>query len=288
MASRRNPLKFSCSFALGKPEELVLISPTVIKTLSPNKSHYVNDEFRVNQKTDAFELVKNAKVIAKHTLKHRGLCSLLNELFVSFKMDKLIELSPKSKVSGFFQMSRESVQNLRNCESKLKERMAQETANKGGKESTKNFPLSRLLFLVSKLIKFSEQQNDNERIEFLIQDDGFGLMLFMILLSQSNKIEPEKREWVSTMRNLIEMDVRGRCDLLGDKVFITVGEIKTSSSGFRKAKEQLNLRGSLLEATCRILFRDIEEVMIQKVIMVPADSNTEEFSHLKDIKVITV
>ena len=131
--------------------------------------------------------------------------------------------------------------------------MAQQTTNKGGKESTKNVHLSRLLFLVSKLIKFSEQQNDNERIEFLIQNDGFGLMLFMILLSQSNKNEQDKCEWVSMMRNTIEMDVRGRCDLLGDKVLITVGEIKTSSSGFPKAKEQLNLRGFLLEATCRIL-----------------------------------
>ena len=202
-------------------------------------------------------------------MRYRGLRGALNDLFTSFNLtngdNKLITLSEKSmKGSTFFQLSTESVKSLEDCLKSLDERKLEKEEK------------LRLNILISGLVNFSiKTSNNKERIRFLLNDDGFGLMLFTLLLAQPHLNKENRKGWLRSLRNTVEMDVRGRLVVLHDTVSIAVGEIKTSPSSFPSAKSQLDLSASLVEAAVIIIYKNVKHIHIQKFIFVPADSNEE-------------
>jgi hypothetical protein len=244
------------------------------------KDHYVNSENRI-QNTDALNLVSSAEILAQQILHHRGLPGALNELFRSFELTsrvgKMITPSEKSKKIGeFFQLSRESVENLKICLQSLNEMTMTEEEKQ------------RLTILISHLLTFAKVSDDDERIRFLITEDGFGLMLFSILLAQAHLNRGNRKEWLRSMRNTIEMDIQGRRFVFDNIMSITVGEITTRTSSFGCAESQLDLRASLVEAAVRILYQDLDDILVQKHIFIPADSDDEQSSVSTDYKIFAV
>jgi hypothetical protein len=245
------------------------------------KDHYVNSGERILN-TDGLNLVSSAEMLAKQILRHRGLSGALNELFRSFELSgrdgRVITLSEKSKKAGeSFQLSSDSVENLKKCLDSLK-----------GMTLTKE-ETQRLTILISHLLEFAKVSNEEKRIRFLITDDGFGLMLFSILLAQPRINRGNRKEWLKSMRNFLEMEIRGRLLVSGNTIVITIGAIETSPSSFCYAKSQLDLRASFVEAAAKILCKDIDKIFVQKIIFVPADSITSEaFSVPKEYKVFAV
>ena len=197
----------------------------------------------------------------------------------------------------YFQLTTDSTNDVREMQAKLERSVDQledqikelekaEGNENGAEKSLKDVKHQRdterrLLVFLSGLATFTGVKEDRQKIRFLLGDDGFGLMLFSLL-----ELKDPKR-W-SRLRNTVEMDVRGRTFVKDSTLSITVGEIKSSPEGFSKAKSQLDLRASLIEAAGKVLYPSVTNVTIQKVIYIPADSQKSEIKPLHGYKVCPV
>ena len=129
--------------------------------------------------------------------------------------------------------------------------------------------VTSLLKRLQSLCDFLNQEVERERIEMLISCAGPGLMLAFYKAGVSSAAPKSLAQVLPP--NTCQMDVQGSISVVGQHAMIKVGEIKSSMSGKRKAKTQIQVRANLVKWAVQILFNEVTEVAVQGHIFVSKD-----------------